>query len=272
MASEPRNIRKPEQKNFRIWPGILVIALCVFLLFAAVYIAAFRASLVSMPTFFTGLFGAESENREEAETANTEQLLPEQENGDEAPSYYIPSLQSPFTLLDTIPKLELYHQRMRFFYVYDGTQKIVLAEVYVRGDCWKLVRTDMETGFVQTTVCDGNRLYRENATTAGDTVITPVGGYTLNSILGLPSLETLKEQKLVFLKEEEKSLVIPTPERGGLRWECMVALDTGMLMQAQLMQRDTLLVSMFTELFDMAPAECNTEAFFTIPEIGGLEP
>ena len=46
----------------------------------------------------------------------------------------------------------------------------------------------------------------------------------------------------------------------------------GMLMQAQLMQGDTLLVSMFTELFDMAPAECNTEAFFTIPEIGGLEP
>lgn len=267
MASEGKN-RRPESANFRIWPGVLLIAVCAFLLFLAVYVVAYRANLIPLPEYLKGVFEQNSSEQtaDSGETELYEVLMPEMES--ENGVYYNPAGEKPEAILLALQTPEAYRHRIRITRSAGDIREVSTAEIYVQNDCWKLTVTP-EKGTAAVYLCSGTELYRKNSMLPqGD--IVPAGAFTPANLLGLPTLTELQEKEAdVKIDTADKILLISYTTSAGVEWICRVGLDSGLLMEAQALRNGEMLFMMYTELFDLAPEEFLQNDFFTIPRTEG---
>ena len=264
MASEGKN-RRPESANFRIWPGVVLIASCAFLVFLTVYVIAYRDNLIPLPEYMKGLF-AHTGSEQTAQPGGTElyeALMPvvETEHG----GYYNPAGEDPVRILQALRTPEQYRQRVRITRMREDTREVLAAEIFVQKECWKLTVTP-EKGAAELYLCSGTDLYRKNSMMpGGDTM--PAGGFTPANLLGLPTLADLQQAETdVEMHAEDKILLVSYEAADGVRYICRVALDTGLLMEVQLERDGEPMFMMYTELFDLAPEEFLQNDFFTIPK------
>jgi len=264
MAAEGKN-RRPESANFRIWPGVVLIAVCAFLLFLTVYVVAYRANLIPLPEYLKGLFdhtGSE-QTAEVGETELYEALMPEGES--EQGIYYSPGGEDPMQILQALQPPKQYRHRIRITRMPEDDREVLAAEIYVQEDRWKLTVTP-ENGTAELYLCSGSELYRKNSMLPdGDT--GAVGKFTPANLLGLPTLADLHQAEAdVQIDADDKILLVAYTTAEGLHYVCRVGLDSGLLMEAQLQRDGKTLYVMYTELFDLAPEEFYRKDFFTIPK------
>ncbi|MBQ8400942.1 MAG: hypothetical protein IJX14_03340 [Clostridia bacterium] len=261
MAGEGKN-RRPESANFRIWPGVTLIAVCAFLLFFAVYAVAYRIHLIPLPDYLESILGGEAVQAESGETEGIAALMPEQET--ENGIYFDPSEEDPYAIWQTLQTPEQYRQRMRITRSRSGRRESFTADVYVQEEFWKLICYEEDTSALY--VCDGTDLYRENSLIPeGETV--PAGGYTPANLLGIPNLADLQQTEAdVQFSAASKMLRAAYVLENGTECVCQIALDTGLLMEMQMLQNGETILIMYTELFDLAPEELAQKNFFTIPK------
>ena len=264
MAAEGKN-RRPESANFRIWPGVVLIAVCAFLLFLAVYVVAYRANLIPLPEYLKGLFdhNGSEQTAVAGETELQEALMPEMET--ENGVYYFPAGEDPQSLLQALQTPQQYRHRIRITRTRDSVREISTAEIYVQEDCWKLTVTP-EKGTAEVYLCSGSELYRKNNMLPEGATMA-AGKFTPANLLGLPTLSDLKQAEAdVQIREEDKILLVSYEMADGMNCVCRVGLDSGLLIEVQLMRDGETLLVMYTELFDLAPEEFLQNDFFSIPK------
>jgi len=246
---------------------------CAFLVFVTVYFIAYKTNLIPLPEYLEILLGKNTTTEETAETrSDTADVLftpPETEMRD----IFDPGSRDAHEWLVSLISPEPYYQRMQIVYQRGDAQENVIADLYRQDDAWKLIRTDRKNGAARLYLCDGENLYRENVSAVTETSITKVGTFTPENILGLPSLTELQtwEDITVSFTSDEKYLQFACQTEDGLQYAGMIALDTGLLTEMRLLQDDEILLSMYTEHLEIAPAQLRQTDFFTIPENGGID-
>ena len=270
MAAEGKN-RRPESANFRIWPGVTLIAVCGFLLFLTVYAVAYRSNLIPLPEYLKGLLAQEyaEETAAEIRTEETGTLLPSRAEAEKI--YYDPAAQDPKKLLADLRAPEKYYQRIRLSYLYEKRSEEIAADIYGYGDAWKLTQYSKNGEKEQSYICDGGQLYRDTGNPMLPAEVLPVGGFTPQNLLGLPALSVLQtaESALITFLPDEKILHVTYEPEENVRCICRIALDTGLITDVQLQRNEQTVMIMYTERFDLAPADIGQAGFFTIPDIGG---
>ena len=95
----------------------------------------------------------------------------------------------------------------------------------------------------------------------------PVGKFTPANLLGLPTLADLQQADAeVQTYASDKVLLVSYEMAEGVDCICRVGLDSGLLMEMQILRDGETLFMMYTELFDLAPEEFLQNDFFTIPK------
>ena len=273
MANEEKN-RRPEAAGYRIWPGVTLIAVCAFLVFLTIYFIAYKTNLIPLPEYLEVLLQANTRTEETAEVRQeaAEVLLPPPET--EQRDIFDPGDKEASAWLASLQPSEQYYHRMRIQYQQGDRTEEITAELYRQGTAWKLIRTDQKREEVRLYLCDGENLYRDGISSMTDTAVTKVGSFTPENILGIPSLKELQswENMTVSFPSDEKYLQFSCDTEAGLQYAGMIALDTGLLIEMRVLQENAVIVTMYTEQFDMVPAQFRQTDFFTIPENGGIDP
>lgn len=264
MAADGKN-RRPESANLRIWPGVLLIASCAFLLFFSVYAVAYRIHLIPLPEYLSRLLerNGEEQTSEPGETDILEALLPVGETVEGI--YYAPAQEEADGILAAMRKPEQYHQRMQITRTTGGTRESTSADLYVQEDCWKLSTATNDTGELY--LCDGENLYRENGLFP-EGITMPEGNFTPENLLGLPALAMVQQHDSVEteLFTSDKYLRVTYRTEEGLEYICRFGLDSGLLVEVQILREQETVLMMYTEFFDLAPAELERNDFFTLPK------
>ncbi|MBR4960043.1 MAG: hypothetical protein IKY52_04020 [Clostridia bacterium] len=272
MASEEKH-RKPESSGYRIWPGVTLIAVCAFLVFVTVYFIAYKTNLIPLPEYLEVLLEKNTPAEETTETrsdaADALFTPPETEIRD----IFDPGARDAYEWLVSLTSPEPYYQRMQIVYQQGDVQENVIVDLYRQEDAWKLIWTDRKSGTVRLYLCDGENLYRENVSAVTETSMTGIGSFTPENILGLLSLTELQtwENIAVSFTSDEKYLQFACQTEEGLQYAGMIALDTGLLTEMRLLREEEILLTMYTERFEIAPAQLRQTDFFTIPENGGID-
>ena len=122
-------------------------------------------------------------------------------------------------------------------------------------------------------LCDGENLYRDSISSVTEASVTKVGSFTPENILGLLSLADLQSRTdiSVSFTSDEKYLQFSCSTEEGLQYAGMIALDMGLLTEMRLLRGDAVILTMYTEEFDIAPVQLRQKDFFTIPENGGID-
>ncbi len=270
MANEGKH-RRPESSGFRIWPGVTLIAICAFLVFLSVYLIAYKTNLIPLPEYVEAFLQNKTQTEETAENRNDGMatLMPQPET--EIREIFDPAAEDPAGLLESLNIPKQYYQRMQIVYQQDNLREETVVELYRKDSCWKLIKQRRKDDKMQLYLCDGEKLYRENPFVLADTAVTAAGSFTPENILGIPTLTTLQDWEglMVSLLEDAKNLQFSCQTEDGLQYMGVIALDTGLLTELRVRKDDTVVLTMYTERFDMAPAGIQQTDFFTIPENGG---
>lgn len=255
MADEGKN-KRPESTNFRIWPGVLVITVCASLFFVMVYVVAYQVHLIPLPGIFHTLWKGESEPVAlPDETTFLTVEMPAQETREG--QYYAPD--DPDAVLAALSTPEYVHQRIRISVGYPAEidKKQVVVDVYRLGVRWEVYETT-EDGAVSITRSDGETLYRQN-TLYPDGITTNVGAYTLENLLGMPSLSAVQaietDHRTVELHPVDKVVTVRYTTGKSSEWICRFGLDSGLLIEAQLFHDGETVYTMYTEYFDLSVHE-----------------
>ena len=271
MATDGKQ-KRPESVNFRIWPGVTLIAVCGFLLFLTVYVVSYRSNLIPLPEYLQALLAADEQEETIADSRTEEAEALISPPAEEKKVYYDPAMEDPRLLLASLQSPEQYYQRMRISYMYDSRTEDMVVDLYVLGSSWKLQSMDSEGSPVDLYICDGEKLYHGGKSALSEKAVTPVGEFTPQNLLGLPDLSRLQAEDTadIAFDAEDKNLHI-TYGTEDLRCECRIALDTGLITDIQLQREGQTVLFMYTELFDMSPAAVRQTGLFTIPDNGGID-
>jgi len=269
MAHEGKR-RKPDTTGFRIWPGVTLIAVCGFLVFFAVYIIAYRAGLIPLPDYVEVLLNREAETGETAETQSviTDSLLPPQET--DYREIFSPADTEPDVWFASQTAPTEYHQRMRIIYQQEEQKEEVSAELYRKDACWKLTVQEKGAEEPDLYLCDGTSLYRENPLFP-DGILTGIGSFTPEGILGLPDIAALQQKEDIAVSFVDRGIHLQffCSLEDNVQCAGLIAVDTGLITEVQLRQNGQVLLVMYTDLYDISPADIRQNDFFTIPENGG---
>ncbi len=250
-GDRPSGTHRPENTNFRIWPGVTVITVCASLVFIFVYVVAYRVHLIPLPSLLQNLLDTGGEKQVEAADIPAEGRMPAQETL--TGTYYAPETVDPYEMLAAMQVPSVYHQRMRITYA-DAEKQMV--DLYRQGDAWKLIVEDPSgTSLYQ---WNGAVLYRENARYP-DGITTTAGSFTPENLLGLPTLTMVQSwaPSTVEMSTEDKVLrvryAVATATDAEQEWVCRISLDASLVTEVQLYRNGEVVMAMYTEYFDLAP-------------------
>ncbi len=253
--------------KYRIWPGVTCITLVVAALFVWVYLAAYRAGIIPLPELLADILTAEGENPAESMVLGEEDAS-YSPPGAVSVDRYRPEEMGAAEVFNTLASPEKYHQRFRIRRVTAEGVTDRSYSLYVDGARWLLRASDTTNGrdtgsaVESLYVCDGEQLYRSRPHSS----VSAVGDFTPSVLVGLPTLEFLRESgAAVELHPADKTLSVTLTLEDGLMWRGQVALDTGLFMELELLRDGVSVLSMYTELFDLTPRAMEAADFWTFP-------
>lgn len=244
-------VGRPENTNFRIWPGVTVITVCASLVFILVYVVAYRVHLIPLPSLLQDLLDTGGEKQVEIADIPEEGRMPAQETL--TSTYYAPETVDPYGMLASMQVPSVYHQRMRITYA-DAEKQMV--DLYRQGEAWKLI-VEGQSG-TSLYLWNGKVLYRESARYP-DGITTTVGALTPENLLGLPTLATVQSwgaadaTSTVEMSAEDKVLRVRNVVDAEREWVCRISLDASLVTEVQLYRNGEVVMAMYTEYFDLAP-------------------
>lgn len=247
MAERKQDKSIPENTSFRIWPGVTVITVCASLVFILVYVVAYQVHLIPLPGFLQSLLEKGSEKQVVVgEDVSEEGRMPPLETREGV--YYAPG-EEPKVVLAAMQVPEVYHQRMRITVA--GNEKKTV-DLYRQGETWKLVVEDVSGTWLY--LWNGEVLYRQNPLYT-DGITTPLGDLTPENLLGLPDLMTVQgwESASIEMSTGDKVLRVRYSIDTAREWVCKVSLDASLVTEAQLLRDGEVVMTMYTEYFDLAP-------------------
>jgi len=263
---EEKNGKKTEQKGLRLWPGITLLAGCTILVFVIIHLTAYRTGVLQPPSFLQSLGWQQKAQETHDSVENYDWLTSGGIQNSSVAEQYFSVGSDPTAMLASLIAPETYYQRMRFNIPQENAYKSRIRELYVNENCWKIVSRTSDSSRVETILCDGASILREG--TRGDVkyTITPVGDFSAQSELGIPTLgdlQALENPRLQYM-EDTKNISVAWELKDNLECTCYVSLDTGLIMEMMLRQSGEIILYMYTELYDIAPDACEEVDFFKI--------
>ncbi len=253
--------------KYRIWPGVTCITLVVAALFVWVYLSAYRAGIIPLPELLAELLTSEGERPSESVVLGEEDISYSPPDAVSAERYR-PEEMGAAEVFASLATPEKYHQRFRIRRVTAAGVTDRSYSLYADGSRWLLRASDTASGreagsLVESLyICDGESLYRSRPHPS----VSAVGDFTPSVIVGLPTLEQLRESgAVVELHSADKTLSVKLALEDGLMWQGQIALDTGLFMELELLRDGVSVLSMYTELFDLTPRAMEAADFWTFP-------